>query len=130
MSGDAVPLAGSAKDLRKEESVGEKKESCVKHVDALWFCYSPVYQMTQYYREGEFDSCVQKWTDFSDCMLMRTSAAQRIQAKREAQAAALEAGAPPMWTMRTPEAAAPLWEEQFGHLNKSAPHGGGRVHES
>ncbi|GJP39547.1 hypothetical protein CLOM_g23907 [Closterium sp. NIES-68] len=54
------------------------KESCIKHMDAIWFCYSPVYQTTQYYREGAFDSCVGKWGDLWDCMLLRTAAAPAV----------------------------------------------------
>ena len=40
---------------------------------------APFYQMHQYYREGEFDSCLEKWSQLTDCMLLRTAARPRIQ---------------------------------------------------
>eukprot|EP00897_Mesotaenium_endlicherianum_P010021 jgi/Mesen1/9047/ME000057S08462 len=70
---------------------------------------APVFQITEYYREGQFDSCLGKWRNLGDCMLLRTAAAPRIQAKLDAQ----EQREPPMWQMRTKEEAEAFWKAEF-----------------
>lgn len=107
---------GSASQGTLEEHQAPKhKESCIKYIDALWFCYSPVYQITEYYREGNFDSCLGKWRAFGDCMLLRTAAAPRIRAKQEAQ----EREMPHMWQFYTPEEAAVHWQAGLDESKKS-----------
>ncbi|MQM15825.1 hypothetical protein Taro_048775 [Colocasia esculenta] len=53
--------------------------SCTKCFDALWFCYSPVHQMQQYYRRGEFDSCFEKWNTLFDCLKLKTKKPSEVQ---------------------------------------------------
>ncbi|CAI5493426.1 unnamed protein product [Closterium sp. Naga37s-1] len=151
-AGDAIAdqssAAGAAWDaaaVRADASgAAAPRESCIKHIDAIWFCYcerpaatvsalllrhgceehasmprhhctraviaacdicslspmlcpapppfprsasfspwawhgaAPVYQTTQYYREGTFDSCLGKWGHLWDCMLLRTAAAPSV----------------------------------------------------
>eukprot|EP00270_Netrium_digitus_P022029 TRINITY_DN970_c0_g1_i2.p1 TRINITY_DN970_c0_g1~~TRINITY_DN970_c0_g1_i2.p1 ORF type:complete len:105 (-),score=18.47 TRINITY_DN970_c0_g1_i2:86-400(-) len=89
-----------------------KTESCVKYVDALWFCYSPVHQVKEYYREGEFDSCLGKLSDLWTCLLLRTSAAPRIRESMERKRVE-ECASIGMWQLRTVQEAEKWWKEEF-----------------
>ena len=42
-------------------------------------CAAPVYQMTEYYREGTFDNCRSKWTELFDCLSLKTKPADQLQ---------------------------------------------------
>lgn len=45
-------------------------------------CAAPVYQMTEYYREGTFSNCRDKWSDLFDCISLKTKPAAQIQVSR------------------------------------------------
>ncbi|KAK4533646.1 hypothetical protein CCYA_CCYA18G4528 [Cyanidiococcus yangmingshanensis] len=45
--------------------------SCLPDLDALWFCYSPVYQFRYYYMNGTVDSCVGKVRRLVRCFRSR-----------------------------------------------------------
>lgn len=95
-----------------DESGGKSRESCVKHFDALWFCYSPVFQLQQLYRYGEVDDCTRHWRDFYDCLKKRTKFADQVVEKPKAE---------PLWQLRTPEEASTFWQEQFGSAAEGLP---------
>ncbi|KAI7845859.1 hypothetical protein COHA_000593 [Chlorella ohadii] len=88
----------------------ENKDSCVPKFDALWFCYSPAYQLQQYYVYGEVDDCFSKWTAFFDCLKKKTKY------KEEVLAAEAEAKHP-LWDIRTHAEAEGFWKREFGHLS-------------
>ncbi|PON70880.1 hypothetical protein TorRG33x02_255680 [Trema orientale] len=56
-----------------------RRLSCSACFDALWFCYSPVHQMQQYYRLGTLDNCSPKWSAFIDCLTLKTKSASHVQ---------------------------------------------------
>ncbi|XP_050935818.1 uncharacterized protein LOC103500495 isoform X1 [Cucumis melo] len=65
---------------KQNNSMGPKRRlSCTTCFDALWFCYSPVHQMQQYYRVGVFDNCSSKWTALLDCLNLKTKRASEVQ---------------------------------------------------
>jgi len=86
--------------------------SCIPKMDALWFCYSPVYQMTEYYREGTFDNCRHKWTELFGCISLKTKPQSQIQEILQERERAQQH----IWEFRTPEEAGKHWKEEFGHL--------------
>lgn len=89
--------------------VGYKPLSCTNCFDALWFCYSPVHQMQQYYRLGEFDNCFDKWNALFDCLKLKTktrAAAEEIIEERESKK-------PHIWKFRTVEEASANWKKMF-----------------
>ncbi|KAJ7522514.1 hypothetical protein O6H91_18G015300 [Diphasiastrum complanatum] len=88
--------------------------TCTRYFDALWFCYSPVYQMTEYYRDGTFDNCRGKWKDLFDCLSLKTKPLSKAQAIMEER----EKSKPHIWQFRTPEEASDHWKEDFGHLEE------------
>ena len=45
--------------------------SCTRFADALYFCYSPVWQVTELYRQGRLDDCKGKWGELYDCLSLR-----------------------------------------------------------
>uniref|UniRef100_A0A7N0T1E9 Uncharacterized protein n=1 Tax=Kalanchoe fedtschenkoi TaxID=63787 RepID=A0A7N0T1E9_KALFE len=55
-----------------------RKLSCAKCFDALWFCYSPVHQMQQYYRLGALDNCAGKWSSLWDCLSLKTKSNREV----------------------------------------------------
>lgn len=88
------------------------RPDCVKCFDALWFCYSPYYQLQNYYRHGEFDNCFGKWGDLVDCLCLKT----RRAAEAEEILAAREKAKPHIWTYRTVDEASDHWLRMYGHL--------------
>ncbi|XP_027770827.1 uncharacterized protein LOC107008527 isoform X2 [Solanum pennellii] len=53
--------------------------SCTRYFDALWFCYSPVHQMQQYYRLGALDNCSKKWSGLVDCLTLKTKRSSEVE---------------------------------------------------
>uniref|UniRef100_A0A7C9A052 Uncharacterized protein n=1 Tax=Opuntia streptacantha TaxID=393608 RepID=A0A7C9A052_OPUST len=88
--------------------------SCMPCFDALWFCYSPVHQMQQYYRLGALDNCSQKWSDLFDCLNLKTKSSSEVQEILEAR----EKAKPHIWSFRTQEESAAQWQKWYGHLDK------------
>ncbi|KAJ0771732.1 hypothetical protein HanPI659440_Chr07g0272451 [Helianthus annuus] len=66
--------------MEKEEPVllPKRKVSCTVCFNALWFCYSPVHQMQQYYRLGSLDNCSGKWGALVDCLKLKTKSSQEV----------------------------------------------------
>lgn len=62
-------------------STAKRKLSCTACFNALWFCYSPVHQMQQYYRVGVFDNCSGKWKAMIDCLTLKTKPASHVQVR-------------------------------------------------
>lgn len=121
---EAVDLGGGsiylemATDPEREadsslSSTAKRRLSCTTCFDALWFCYSPVHQMQQYYRLGLFDNCSQKWSDLVDCLTLKTKRSSQVQEILEAR----EKAKPHLWKLRTPEEASVHWRQLFGHLD-------------
>ncbi|XP_044476522.1 uncharacterized protein LOC123204044 [Mangifera indica] len=102
--------------MSSESQSGPPKQrlSCSKRFDALWFCYSPVHQMQQYYRLGFLDNCYSKWSALYDCLMLKTKPASEVEKILETR----EKEKPHIWTFRTPEEAASHWENLFGHLDE------------
>eukprot|EP00951_Prasinocladus_malaysianus_P026816 scaffold239011_cov39-Prasinocladus_malaysianus.AAC.3 len=92
-------------DAQQEISTSQEapQEKCLKYFDALWFCYSPVHQMTEYYRYGVLDSCQGHWSDFMNCMARKTKFGNPAPPPKETG----------IWQLRTPEEAAKVWRESF-----------------
>ncbi|XP_047309066.1 uncharacterized protein LOC124912480 [Impatiens glandulifera] len=103
----------NAADNKKEASNPRRKLSCTNCFDALWFCYSPVYQMQQYYRLGVFDNCSGKWRALVDCLTLKT---KRVAVVEEILEARDNAKPPHIWSLRTPEEATAHWQQLFGHI--------------
>ncbi|TXG73705.1 hypothetical protein EZV62_002284 [Acer yangbiense] len=98
----------------KEDSVPRRRLSCFKCFDALWFCYSPVHQLQQYYRLGVLDNCTDKWSALVDCLTLKTKSSSKVEEILEAR----ENAKPHIWTLRTPEEAASHWQKTFGDQDK------------
>ncbi|XP_069155869.1 uncharacterized protein [Solanum lycopersicum] len=88
--------------------------SCTRYFDALWFCYSPVHQMQQYYRLGALDNCSKKWSGLVDCLTLKTKRSSEVEEILETR----EKAKPHLWSTRTPEEAAAYWSELFDHLDE------------
>ncbi|KAJ0239779.1 hypothetical protein HA466_0233630 [Hirschfeldia incana] len=102
-------------EMDDDSSPVRRRVSCTKYFDALWFCYSPYYQMQQYYRVGKLDDCTKKFSALFDCLSLKTksaSEAQKILEEHEKADAAKH-----IWIMRTEEEASRHWNETFGHLD-------------
>ncbi|KAK9808468.1 hypothetical protein WJX73_009592 [Symbiochloris irregularis] len=97
-------------DFSTQDTPQPPKESCIPKIDALWFCYSPVHQFTQYYRFGTVDDCFGHWSRLWDCLKQRTKYADLVRGRKEPQH--------PLWKLRTKEQATEFWEKEFGHLDK------------
>ncbi|KAH7414595.1 hypothetical protein KP509_14G001000 [Ceratopteris richardii] len=98
---------------QEEEKI---KLSCVKFIDALWFCYSPFYQVKEYYREGTFDNCRSKWGDLFDCFHLKTlSEARSQEILRSREREKIQAH---IWTFHTREEAATAWKRKYGQLDE------------
>ncbi|XP_040993214.1 uncharacterized protein LOC121239908 isoform X1 [Juglans microcarpa x Juglans regia] len=91
-----------------------RRLSCTTCFDALWFCYSPVHQMQQYYRLGVLDNCSEKWNAVLDCLNLKTKRSTEVQEILETR----EKAKSHIWTYRTQEEASSNWKEQFGHLDE------------
>lgn len=88
--------------------------SCVKFIDALWFCYSPFHQVREYYREGTFDNCRSKWGSLFDCFnLKRLPDAKMQEILQSREKEKIESH---IWEFRSKEEASEAWEKRFGHL--------------
>ncbi|KAK9829244.1 hypothetical protein WJX72_004730 [[Myrmecia] bisecta] len=108
--------AAGLDDGTTERQESGDKVSCVPYFDQLWFCYSPVHQMTEYYRYGAVDDCTKHWGRLYDCLKLRTKFAEQVQLKRYAN---------PLWTMRSKSEAQEFWHKEFGHLDKEEGHPSG-----
>ncbi|KAE9597121.1 hypothetical protein Lal_00007741 [Lupinus albus] len=62
----------SSEKESSSNSTVKPKLRCSKYFDALWFCYSPVHQMQQYYRLGVLDNCTDKFKALFDCLMLKT----------------------------------------------------------
>ncbi|KAL9225618.1 hypothetical protein vseg_001520 [Gypsophila vaccaria] len=91
-----------------------RKLSCTPCFDALWFCYSPVHQLQQYYRLGVLDNCSKKWSNLYDCLKLKTKRPSEVQEILEAR----EKEKHHIWTFRTPEESAAQWQKWYGHLDE------------
>ncbi|CDP06991.1 unnamed protein product [Coffea canephora] len=91
-----------------------RKLSCSTYFDALWFCYSPVHQMQQYYRMGWLDNCSAKWNALFDCLNLKTKRPSELEEILEKR----EQANNHIWSFRSPEEAAIHWQELFGHLDE------------
>jgi hypothetical protein len=101
--------------LAGERSSSKVPESCVPDLDALWFCYSPVYQFRYYYMNGTVDSCVGKVRRLVRCFrsrLLSPEDAERLYANgaeddENAHASAGRRAGPyePVWELRARGAA-------------------------
>ncbi|XP_009767166.1 uncharacterized protein [Nicotiana sylvestris] len=91
-----------------------RRVSCPPYFDVLWFCYSPVHQMQQYYRVGVLDNCSQKWSALFDCLTLKTKRSSEVEEILETR----EKAKPHLWSFRTPEEAASHWRELFDHLGE------------
>ncbi|XP_054783123.1 uncharacterized protein C227.17c [Prosopis cineraria] len=98
-------------------SLPKHKLSCTKCFDALWFCYSPVHQMQQYYRLGVLDNCHQKWSALADCLTLKTKRASEVQEILEAR----EKAKPHIWYFRTTKESSDNWKKLYGHLDRIDP---------
>lgn len=90
-----------------------RRLSCTVKFDALWFCYSPVHQLQQYYRLGNLDNCTQKWSDLFDCLNLKTKRSDEVEEILETR----EKAKRHVWSFRSPEEAASNWNELYGHLD-------------
>ncbi|XP_050370508.1 uncharacterized protein C227.17c [Argentina anserina] len=98
-SGEGVP----------SPSITKRTLSCRTCFDALWFCYSPVHQMQQYYRLGTLDNCGGKWSALVDCLTLKT----KPQAEQQEILETREKAKTHIWTFRTPEEASNFWQKRY-----------------
>ncbi|PNX96294.1 hypothetical protein L195_g019497 [Trifolium pratense] len=66
-------------EMENSSSTAKRKLSCTACFDALWFCYSPVHQMQQYYRLGTLDNCSGKWKAMVDCLMLKTKPRSQVE---------------------------------------------------
>ncbi|KAK2383241.1 hypothetical protein P8452_38443 [Trifolium repens] len=95
-------------------SIAKRKLSCAACFDALWFCYSPVHQMQQYYRLGVLDNCSGKWRAMVDCLMLKTKPSSQVEEVLEAR----EKAKPHIWNFRTRYEASQNWQQLYGHLDR------------
>ncbi|XP_065869374.1 uncharacterized protein [Euphorbia lathyris] len=62
-----------------EKSSAGRQLSLKTCFDDLWFCYSPVHQLQQYYRIGYLDNCSGKWRALMDSLLLKTKKSSEVQ---------------------------------------------------
>ncbi|WOK97296.1 hypothetical protein Cni_G06004 [Canna indica] len=106
---DGAPPSSTSTSSQKPRHL-----SCINCFDALWFCYSPFYQMQQYYRCGNFDNCFGKWNALFDCLSLKTKRSTEVQEILEAR----EKDKQHIWTYRTVEEASVNWWMMYGHVMK------------
>ncbi|GFQ00754.1 hypothetical protein PHJA_002219300 [Phtheirospermum japonicum] len=99
---------------KDEDAAPRRRLSCAKYFDALWFCYSPVHQLQQYYRLGALDNCSGKWSVLYDCLNLKTKRASEVEKILEDR----EKSIPHIWSFRTPNEARSHWQKIFGHLDE------------
>ena len=90
---------------------GEKEQAplnCTRYLDLLYFCYSPVWQVSQLYKQGELDSCTGTWGRLADCLKLKAKPDPAVRALLEASTAQ-----PCLWQLREPEEARVFWAAQF-----------------
>uniref|UniRef100_A0A2P2NI11 Uncharacterized protein n=1 Tax=Rhizophora mucronata TaxID=61149 RepID=A0A2P2NI11_RHIMU len=58
-----------------------RRLSCSTCFDALWFCYTPVHQVQQYYRVGTIDTCKEQWSALIDCLTLKTKRDSEMQVR-------------------------------------------------
>lgn len=104
----------SAEEEVKTSEPPRRRLSCMPYFDALWFCYSPVHQMQQYYRLGVLDNCSEKWSKLVDCLSLKTKSTAEVREILEAR----ENEKHHIWSFRTPEESAAKWQEWYGHLDE------------
>ncbi|KAH1087502.1 hypothetical protein GYH30_018863, partial [Glycine max] len=97
-------------------STPTRKLSCTACFDAVYFCYSPVHQMQQYYRLGKFDNCSGKWKAMVDCLMLKTKPTSQVQEVLDTEEKSKFKSH--IWTFRTPEEASYYWQELYGHLDE------------
>ncbi|XP_004504901.1 uncharacterized protein [Cicer arietinum] len=95
-------------------STEKRKLSCTACFDALWFCYSPVHQMQQYYRLGALDNCAGKWKAMVDCLMLKTKPTSQVEEILEAR----EKSKSHIWNFRTRYEASQNWQNLYGHLDR------------
>eukprot|EP00262_Sarcandra_glabra_P006401 TRINITY_DN1866_c0_g1_i3.p1 TRINITY_DN1866_c0_g1~~TRINITY_DN1866_c0_g1_i3.p1 ORF type:complete len:105 (-),score=13.24 TRINITY_DN1866_c0_g1_i3:229-543(-) len=95
---------------KDEASDSRPRLKCTPCFDALWFCYSPVHQMQQYYRLGVLDNCSEKWTALIDCLSLKTKRSSEVQDILESR----EKSKPHIWSFRTVEESSTHWKKLFG----------------
>ncbi|XP_047169001.1 uncharacterized protein LOC124837622 [Vigna umbellata] len=105
----------SSEEKEASSSTPNRKVSCTANFDALWFCYSPVHQMQQYYRLGVLDNCSRQWKAMVDCLMLKTKPSSEVQEILETQEKSKSKSH--IWTFRTPEEASYYWKELYGHLD-------------
>ncbi|KAK4440654.1 hypothetical protein Salat_0400300 [Sesamum alatum] len=98
---------------KEEDAAPRRRLSCTKYFDALWFCYSPVHQMQQYYRLGALDNCSGKWSALYDCLALKTKRASEVEEILETR----EKSEHHIWSFRSPMEARAHWQRLFGHLD-------------
>ncbi|GER47026.1 chaperone DnaJ-domain superfamily protein [Striga asiatica] len=98
---------------KDEDITPRQRLSCSKYFDALWFCYSPVHQMQQYYRLGSLDNCSGKWGALYDCLNLKTKRASEVEEILKTR----EKSVPHIWSFRSPKEARYHWQKLFGHLD-------------
>ncbi|XP_065869373.1 uncharacterized protein [Euphorbia lathyris] len=98
-----------------EKSSAGRQLSLKTCFDDLWFCYSPVHQLQQYYRIGYLDNCSGKWRALMDSLLLKTKKSSEVQEMLDAKAKTH------IWTFRTREEASAYWTKLYGHLDKETP---------
>lgn len=96
----------------KKVPVGHKAVSCTQCFDAVWFCYSPVHQLQQYYRLGEFDTCFGKWNALYSCLKLKTKSKADAQDILEANENARSRSH--IWKFNTVEQASAQWKRYYG----------------
>ncbi|KAG0450516.1 hypothetical protein HPP92_026884 [Vanilla planifolia] len=94
---------------RRDHILQKSRLSFTKCFDALWFCYSPVHQMQQYYRYGQFDNCGGKWSALVDCLVLKTKRSNEVEEILQGR----EKSKPHIWTYRTVEEAAENWWHMY-----------------
>ncbi|CAL1367031.1 unnamed protein product [Linum trigynum] len=111
---EQTPSATSMEPEEVTSSAARRRLSCTKHFDALWFCYSPVHQMQQYYRLGVLDNCSGKWSALYDCLTLKTKRSSEIEDILNTR----EKAKTHIWTFRSKEEASAYWTEQYGDMDE------------